>query len=129
VFEVEYLVTAAVAALVPRDALPSCSISTRDGQTRAVTRRPGQSGVEYQLVFTLTRPLPSTTSGYRISSIGNLSSASGSRCDRSISLASPTVMFLPLMVRSRLAMQPASSCSFSETRSFASGTGTSQFRR
>jgi hypothetical protein len=31
-------------------------------------------------------------------------------------------MFLPLMVRSRLAMQLASSCSFSETRSFAFGT-------
>ena len=34
-----------------------------DGQPRAVTRSPGQSGVEYQLVFTFTRPLPSTISG------------------------------------------------------------------
>ena len=50
-----------------------------DGQTRAVTRIPGHSGVEYQFVFTFTRPLPSTISGYKVSWIGNPSSASGDR--------------------------------------------------
>jgi hypothetical protein len=39
-------------------------ISTLNGATTAVTRNPGQSEVEYQLVFTFTRPLPSTMSGY-----------------------------------------------------------------
>src|ERR1035441_7892409 len=38
--------------------LLSYMISTVNGATTAVTRSPGQSEVEYQLVFTFTRPVP-----------------------------------------------------------------------
>src|ERR1022692_4179945 len=53
----------------------SCRISICNGPATAVTRSPGGNGAEYQLSFTFTRPLPSTTNGYKTSSSGNPSSA------------------------------------------------------
>src|ERR1017187_6650155 len=58
----------------------------------------------------------------------NASSARGSRCGCSCRQASATVMFLPMMVRLRLAVQSSSSCRFRSSRSSAWGTGTSQLR-
>ena len=59
-------------------------------------------GVEYQLAFTFTRLLPSTTNGYRISWSGNPSLTGGGKDARPYWLAWPTVIGLPLMVRSVL---------------------------
>ena len=68
---------------------------------------PGFRGVEYQFVRTFTQPLPSTT-GKLVSANSNPSAGNGSRCSRSIRMASPTVCGLPVIRRCSSAPQPSS---------------------